>query len=135
MRPELASYVSWAEVTNGKPSTLTEFRSYLSRYSRSKVVYLCGVLNSILNPWEGPKLSLESHTELLRHGFPPPFSEPLIKASMNAANRRIVFHRQQLLLVAKEAILHCEEQAQDPLLLPYWGKLGGILDGKRPPTF
>jgi len=44
---------------------------------------------------------------------------------MNPANRRIVFHRQQLLLVAKEAILHCEEQAQDPLLLPYWGKLGG----------
>jgi hypothetical protein len=123
MPPELGSYVSWAEANNGKPSTLAQFREYLSRYSRSKVVYLCSVLNSFLNPWEGPKLSLDSHAELLGHAFPPPFAERLIKASMNPANRRIVFHRQQLLLVAKEAILRCEEQAQDPLVLRYWGKL------------
>jgi hypothetical protein len=125
MPPELGSYVSWAEANNGKPSTLEQFREYLARYSRSKVVYLCSVLNSFLNPWEGPKLSLDSHAEFLRYAFPPPFSERLVKASMNPPNRRFVFHRQQLLLVAKEAILHCEEPAQDPLLLPYWGKLGG----------
>jgi hypothetical protein len=126
MPPELGSYVSWADANNGNPSTLSQFRTCLSRYSRSKVVYLCGILNSFLRIWEGSKGFLEAHAELLRYAFPSPWSENLIAASTNPTNKRVVFHRQQLLFVAKEAILHCGEQAEDPFSLPYWGKLGAV---------
>ena len=124
MPPQFAIYASWADANNGNASSLVEFQEYLSKYSRSKVVYLCSVLNSLLNSLRGQGLSLESHAEFLANAFPPPFSERLIKATMKASSRIFVFHRRQLLLVAKEAVLRCEEQGFDPLSLPYWGKLG-----------
>jgi hypothetical protein len=124
MPPELGTYVSWADANNGNPSTLSQFRTCLSRYSCSKVVCLCGVLNSFLRIWEGSKAFLDAHAELVRSAFPSPWSEKLIAASKDRSNKRVVFHRQQLLFVAKEAILHCKEQAEDPFRLPYWGKIG-----------
>lgn len=126
MPPELGSWVSWAEVNNGKSSTLAEFRNRLSRYSRSKVLYLCAVLNSLLGTWDAQERNIEVHAELLRYAFPPEYAERLIEASRHPASRRIVFHRQQLLMVAKEAILICQEQQVDPLLLPFWGGLAVV---------
>ena len=119
MPPELLSYSSWAQVNDGRSSTLAQLRDFLSRYSCSKVVYLCSVLNafaldSLLSIREGPRPSIDPQAELLGQAFPPPIPERLVKASLNTANRVFVFHRQQLLLVAKEAILHCGEGGSTP---------------------
>jgi len=78
-----------------------------------------------LGTWEGQEKFIEIHAELLRYAFPAEYAEKFVKASKNPQARRVFFHRQQLLLVAKEAILHCHEQGDDPLSLPYWGRLGG----------
>jgi hypothetical protein len=120
----LATYFAWADFNGGRPSTLEEFRNYLSRYSRSEVVYLCCVLNHLLNSWEGPKLRFDTHAELLAIAFPPELASRLVEGSKDHQNRRLVFHRVQLLFVAKEALLSCTESGIDPLTAPYWGRFG-----------
>lgn len=124
MPPQITTYVTWAQVNSGKASSLAEFREYLSKYSRGGVVYLCSVLNSLLNSFRDPDVSLDAHSEFLSNAFPPPFSERFINAIKDRQSSLFVFHRQQLLFLAKEAILCCEEGGLDPLSLPFWGKLG-----------
>lgn len=120
----VATYFTWKDLNNGKASTLAEFRATLSKYVRSKVIYVCGVMNNLLSSWEGPMALPESHAELVRSSFPPKIAEVLIKGSKDVNNTRYVFHRQQLLFVAKEAALFCGEEGVDPLKEPLLGKLG-----------
>ena len=101
---------------HGRDSTIEEFRELLSQFSRDPVVYLCGIINAILRCWEGGAPSLGPHASLLRSFFQPEDAEKLILGSQDRNEPHFVFHRQQLLFVAKEAILHCPTEGMDPLV-------------------
>lgn len=68
----------------------------------------------------------EAHELLVRSAFPPDLANQLAEGANNRRTPRYVFHRQQLLYVAKEATLHCKVDGADPLSLPYWGGLGMV---------
>jgi hypothetical protein len=52
----------------------------------------------------------------VRNFFEPADAERLIEGSRSQQNPHFVFHRQLLLFVAKEAILHCPAEGLDPLV-------------------
>ncbi len=124
MPPVISVYFTYEELNNGKRSTLEEFRACLSQYSRNKVVYACSALGAVLKSWEGGSMDMEAHEAAVRAAFPPQRAEELVAGSKDKKRKRCVFHRQQLLFVAKEAVLACSEQGLDPLSLRHWGGLG-----------
>src|ERR1019366_2632492 len=91
----------------GRESTMEEFRSSLSQFSRDPLVYLCSAINAILRCWQGGAPNVVAHAHLVRNFFQPGEAERLIQGSQSKQDPHFVFHRQQLLFVAKEAILHC----------------------------
>ena len=124
MPPVGSTYIPYAEINNDVPSTIGEFRAELSKFVCESVVYVCSVINIILRTWGGGRLDVDAHEELVRNSFPPDIAENLIKMSKLEMGTRRIFHRQQLLFVAKEAILHCPSRGLDPLTSPAWGGLG-----------
>ncbi|MDP9161535.1 MAG: hypothetical protein M3O09_15050 [Acidobacteriota bacterium] len=112
----LVTFVTYG-LGRDRQSTIQEFRDALSHFSRDHVIYLCSAINAILRCWERGAPELESHAHFLRKYFQPAEAERLIEASQNSS--QYVFHRQQLLFVAKEAVLHCQEDGgADPLIQP-----------------
>ncbi len=112
----LATYYSYGTLT-GTPSTLAEFRVELKPYSRDQMVYLCGAMNVLLRSWLGGVPDSASHELLVKMLLDNPTAGQLLKGS-NAQEPLFVFHREQLLFVAKEAILTCPEAGLNPLGQP-----------------
>jgi hypothetical protein len=100
---------------HGQESTIEEFRVALSQYSRDPLIYLCSAINAVLRCWQGGAPNVEEHGHLVRSLFQPAEAERLIQGSQSQQEPHFVFHRQQLLFVAKEAILHCPTSGVDPL--------------------
>ena len=123
MPPKIVTYLPYSEFNDGRKCTRDEFRSTLSRFSRNRVLYICSVINAILKSWEG-HLDREAHDEVVQSAFPPEMANPLIALGRSEARPRAVFHRQQILFVAKEALACCKEQGVDPFRLRYLGGLG-----------
>lgn len=108
----MVTYFSHGLLT-GSPSTLADFRSELQRFCRDQTVYLCSSINSLLRSWlHFPDLA--AHDALLKMFFDAATAERFIKASKDP-EPKLVFHRQQMLFIAKEAILCCPETGLNPL--------------------
>jgi len=81
-------------------------------------------VNFLLKTWDVSGIDPETQALLLNFAFPPELAKPLISMVRDAKDPRAVFVRTQLMYVAKQAVLHCAEDALDPLTLPNWGGLG-----------
>ena len=122
--PRLGTYVSYKDVT-GTPCTDALLKSFLSKYKRSEVLYLCSLLNAVLESWSG-NIREEVHEQLLELAFLPEYARRLKIIISSTSHPQLVFHRAQILFIAKQALLCCEddEAVLDRFRHPYWGGLG-----------
>jgi ferredoxin len=114
MKARWATYFSHALLHNNQPSTLDQFRASIVPFSRDRLVYMAAAINSMLESWKGDAPDLTAHTAIVNSIFPADKATKLIAGS-KSAEPHFVFHREQLLFVAKEAVFHCPEQGIDPL--------------------
>jgi hypothetical protein len=116
----VASFATYFNHQNycGREITVDEFRDALRQYSRDPLIYLCAAISAMLKCWQGGVPAREPHAYIVRSLFEPHDAEELIRGSLASQDPHFVFHRQQLLFVAKEAILHCPADGLDPLLQP-----------------
>lgn len=117
----MGTYVTYEELNNGTPSTIDAFRQLLCRYQRSKVLYLCGLINCVTRKWHGA-VDKRAHDDLASIAFRPALLNHL--AAHPESPKRILFHRLQTMFVAKEITLYGTEDGIDPLTTPHWGGLG-----------
>jgi hypothetical protein len=106
------------DVTNGTPSTLQDFRRELSKFHRDALLQFCGLANNLL--FRDPRRFYQQiHDEFVRRFLPNEISRLI--APHPGVPPRVVFHRRQLLFLAKEALFNCTPSgglwhAGDPLL-------------------
>ncbi len=123
--PALGTYISYKDVT-GNSCTLDVLKSFLSKHKRSEVLYLCALLNAVLESWSG-NVREDVHGRLLEMAFLPEHASHLKKLISSSSHPQLIFHRAQILFVAKQALLFCqkdEETVLDKFKHPYWGGLG-----------
>ena len=122
--PALATYITY-EAFTGTPCTLDELTSYLSRFRRTEVLFACALLNTFLETWSG-KIRRDVHDGLLSMAFLPDHANRLKAMTSTLTETVFVFHRLQILFVAKQAVMNCRDDGDlvDPSQYPYWGGLG-----------
>jgi hypothetical protein len=127
MPPTIVTYFTFSEFNNGVPATLEQFRAELAKFNRAAAVYACAVMNSVTKDWQGHS-DTKAHEQLVRNSFSPELVKTIVPAFEDTQRPRGLFHRQQLLFVAKEAFLVCPEVGGiDPIAAPYGGGLGIVL--------
>ena len=112
MRVPAGTYVTYEELNDGEACSLEPFRRLLSKYQRSKVLYLCALINCLTRKWHGA-VDIKAHDELASVAFKPTLLEYITVHPDSPP--RIIFHRLQALFVAKEGAIHCGEEGIDPL--------------------
>lgn len=106
----VATYVPYSELNNGKPSTFDEFCGELGVFARTRILHICSAMNAALFSNEDA-LNQEAHDAFVRTFFEPPLAERLLRKQGDV---RFVFHRQQVLFVAKTAVLACSDDGLIP---------------------
>src|SRR5260221_3870598 len=127
MPQPIATYITFAEFNGGRPSSPQQFHDELAKYQRDGVIALCSTMNCLLKTWIGGRVDSKAHDLLAQSAFSVDLAARMKRARENAANPRVVFHRQQLLFVAKEAVLHCKNEGINPLSNAKWNNFGTIL--------
>ena len=122
----IANYYTYSELARTERPTIEEFRADLAKFRRNEVVYLCSVINCALQNWHG-KTDREAQDQLIRESLSSQLADYVLAGMHDGENPRGLYHRQQLLLVCKEAIRVCGEKGLNPLELPFWGGLGLVL--------
>lgn len=123
--PQLGTYISYKDLT-GQPATLNQLKSFLSQHKKSEVLVLCAVLNAALETWTG-KIRHEVDQQLVDLAFLPEHAHKIKEMIKASEPTRVVFHRAQALFIAKQALLHSQEDDQnviDRFRDPYWLGLG-----------
>ena len=123
--PVLGTYISYRDVT-GNSCTLDLLKEFLSKHKRSEVLYLCALLNAALESWTG-NVREEVHGRLIEFAFLPKDASFLKEMISLSSHPQLVFHRAQILFVAKQALHFCvqdDETVLDKFRQPYWGGLG-----------
>lgn len=100
---DVEAYLTFAEFNGGVRSTREEFRSELSRYSLAEVFSFCIIANIVIYGVE-PDPNRVVHDQIVKHACLP---ETLPLKMAAALSKRALFHRQQLLFVAKESLIVC----------------------------
>lgn len=117
----LGTCLSFYEMT-GIRATRERLAELLSQFSRSAVMQSVGVVSAVLE-W-GSEPNWDSHDNLVREAFRRNDADKLLAACHSAIPARPLFHRQQILLIAKEAILNCSDKGLDATAMKEWGGLG-----------
>lgn len=117
---QISTCITYEEVSGKKP-TLEDLRQFLKGFRREQVVYAACFVSAFLETWDG-KINQKAHADLVRDAFFPEAAEKLLKVCDR--DQRFVFHRQQILLVAKEAIINSSDQGIDPFATKHWGGRG-----------
>jgi hypothetical protein len=117
----IATYIPYSELNDGEPSTLDQFHAQLSAFARTRILHLCSVMNALLRSDENT-INQEAHDALVKAFFEPQLAQRLL---MKRSDFRVVFHRQQILFVAKTAVLHCPDDGLIPDS-PQFRRLGRI---------
>jgi hypothetical protein len=115
-----AAFHATFELVNGKPATIAEFRTELSKYNRTSVLSLCPYLNFMFE-WLQFQKDSNYYARLVASSFPPLWAGQFLMMG------RPPFHRRQCLFVAKEALLHCTEAGIDPRKESHLGDFGRVL--------
>ena len=122
--PPLATYISFREFT-GESCSLDELKTFLSKFLRTEVLFVCALLNTILETWSG-KIRRDVHDDLISMAFLPDDANRLKAIISTSTEPVFVFHRLQILFIAKQAVMNCRDDGNvvDPSNRPHWGGLG-----------
>jgi hypothetical protein len=114
--PKFLRILTYAEVFGGSRPSLDDFRNRLALLPKLPLVRVCAVLNAFLrSDASSPELlNFASHRALIRAYFPTETAKRILAVS-EGANPRVVFHRQQLLFVAKEALQYASDDPGVPM--------------------
>jgi hypothetical protein len=107
----MARYVSYEDLFE-KRSTLSDLIENVAKYSRESVIYVCASAALLLKIWSRGAFDIRQHDQLVDSFFMPVRASSLIAIS-RLDEPQYVFHRRQLLLLAKLALLHCPEEGID----------------------
>ena len=114
--PKYLRILTYAEVFGGPRPSLDDFRNRLAALPKLPLVRVCAVLNAFLrSDASSPELlNFASHRALIRAYFPTETAKRILAVS-EGANPRVVFHRQQVLFVAKEALQYASDDSGMPI--------------------
>ncbi len=103
----VATYIPYSELNKGQPSTLDQFQKEVGAFAKSRMLHLCSVMNAILRPQSQEEFINEpGHNALVKAFFQPDIAQALLRRGEDV---RFVFHRQQILFVAKTSLLQGTE--------------------------
>jgi hypothetical protein len=105
---QLLAYASFSDVY-GSSITFEQLCNQLSAFSQESVLYLCSYITNTLQLWDRTEPNFDAVVLIHNKCFSRRLSVRLTETyySKNPDTRRVTFHRQQLLLIAKLAIKHC----------------------------
>jgi hypothetical protein len=125
--PKFATYITFSELNNGVAVTLDQFRAELSRFNGIQVFYVCAVMNSMIMDWQG-NARLDAVEHFVKNSFIPQVAQKIVAALNDPLEPRGIYHRQQLLFVAKEGLSVCGKVGgDDPLLPAHSGRMARVL--------
>src|SRR5712691_7968680 len=111
--PIFAIYFTFADINQNQPSTLETFHNRLAALPKVPLVRVCSVMNAMLRSDTEP-LNTAAHDGLVRAFFPAHLSARFLQKTQGQPVR-FVFHRQQVLFVAKEALSHSSDDEDMPM--------------------
>jgi hypothetical protein len=103
-----AVYIPYSEINGGVPSTLAEFHQSIETFPRSRILHFCTAMNYLLRSDDEPVNGL-AHDSLVRTLFKPDDASNLLQQREEV---RYAFHREQILFVAKTAIMQCADREE-----------------------
>jgi hypothetical protein len=109
---ELAVYETHEEIF-GRRSSLEELINEIRQFSLPSVLWVCAIVVVGTQLWDRSDPPLDVYATLLRLFFAPALANRFQIGFWSRNPRREVFHRRQILLIAKLAILHCENHGID----------------------
>jgi hypothetical protein len=121
---ELAVYETYEDIF-GRRSSLPELEAEIKQYSLSSLLWLCAATVTGLQLWDRSDSPADAYRTFLNLFFPPPLAMRFWIGHLSKNPRREVFHRRQILLVAKLGILNCSSGGID--LRSASGRFGSIL--------
>jgi hypothetical protein len=109
--------LTYAEVFGGPRPTLTDLRARLATVSKIPLVRICAVLNALLRPevYSPELFDIAAHRALVRAYFPGGVGKNILRATQGE-RPRVVFHRQQLLFIEKEALQYASDDSSLPMI-------------------
>jgi hypothetical protein len=112
--PSISLLLTYAQAYGCEPPTLEEFRTRLKALPKLRLVMTCGVLNALLRPKDGEPVDISAHDGIVSAFLPKKLAD-ILRNHAKGILPRVVFSRQGLLFVAKEAFLHASEDETLPL--------------------
>lgn len=115
--PQYLVLLTYKEVFGGSRPTLAEFRARLATVWKVPLVRICAVLNALLRPEADSRelFDTAAHRAFVRAYFPGDIGKNILRAT-EGERPRVVFHRQQLLFVAKEALQYASSDSSLPMI-------------------
>ena len=110
-RAELAVYETFEDLF-GRRSTLDELITDIRSFRQQSVLWVCATIVTGLQLWGGVDSEPEVYARFLSLFFDADTRSRLI-AGYWSFPQRLLFHRRQILLIAKLAILHCSGSGLD----------------------
>jgi len=110
---ELAVYETFEDIF-GRKSTFDELVADIKSFGQQSVLWVCAVIVTGMQLWNRVDLQpTDVYIRLLTLFFDPALRPRLIAGYWSSNPRRVLFHRRQILLIAKLAILHCTGRGID----------------------
>ncbi len=112
MKPSIIARYTSYETLFDRRSTLEELINTIRNYSRESVIYVCSAAALLMRIWNRGGFDIRGHDNLVQSFFKPVMASSLIALS-RLSEPQFVFHRRQLLLLIKLAVLHSPETGID----------------------
>jgi len=145
---QLGVYETFEDIF-GRKSTWDELLADIRSFRQQSVLWVCATIVTGMQLWSRiDSQPLDVYQQLLSLFFDRSLYSRLIAGYWSSDPRRLVFHRRQVLLIAKLAILHCSGEGIDaranahrfgPVLLKandqfHYGLLADLATANRPIT-
>ena len=105
---EIICFESYSDLFD-ESVTFDELCVYLGIFSRDSVLWVCSYVNVALQLWNSDGSDSPNLLFLLRAFFPAEMAIRLYSRHLLiVGEKRVVFHRRQLLFIAKLALIHCK---------------------------
>lgn len=115
---ELAVYETFEDIF-GTKSTFDELVADIKCFGQQSVLWVCAVIVTGTQLWNQSDFQPpDVYIRLISLFFDPGLRPRLIAGYWSSDPRRVLFHRRQILLIAKLAILHCTGRGIDARVSP-----------------
>ena len=110
---EMGVYETYEEIYKRK-STLDELIKDVSQFTQKSMLWVCALIVTGMQLWNPLDAKLgDIFSSLVDLYFDPPLRSQMLVGFWARNPRRVLFHRRQILLIAKLAIKHCSETGLD----------------------